>query len=328
MSGIAEFISACQKAYYEGKPILSDLEYDALIRNHAELQIGPTGKVAHPYRMYSLDKVYPSRGELIDPMFLGMRGIKTPKLDGASLDCIYIRLEGVNFTLVNLVTRGDGSQGEEVSDFLTRAQILKIPTQLQLRTELSVVSVTGEVVPTLPIDNGRNIAAGSLNLNSTEEFISRANTAGLTFVAYNITPQCTDFYDEDLSYLESFGFNVVTTFYNENTPTDGIVYRLNSYKEYFDLGFTSKFPRGAIAVKEDADYIPTVLREVIWDVGVSGKVTPVAIFDEIDIDGCKISRATLNNPAFIEALDLELGCTIGVIRAGGIIPKVVCRVYD
>ena len=99
--------------------------------------------------------------------------------------------------------------------------------------------------------------------------------------------------------------------------------RVNLQKDYDDLGFTSKHPRGAYAIKNRTSGLGTILREVIWQTGKSGKVTPVAIFDPICIDGANISRATLNNPGFIKALDLDIGDMVYIERAGGIIPCVV-----
>ena len=91
------------------------------------------------------------------------------------------------------------------------------------------------------------------------------------------------------------------------------------------MGFTDKFPRGAYAHKEEQEFVTTKLLSVEWNTGKSGKVTPVAILEPVTIGEALISRATLNNIEYIEALNLEVGCTVKVIRAGEIIPSIIGR---
>ena len=127
--------------------------------------------------------------------------------------------------------------------------------------------------------------------------------------------------------LKQWGFNVIT---EENLdkifPCDGVVFRVNDNKLFEELGYTAKHPRGAYAKKERQAYVETKLVEVEWQVGKSGKVTPVAIIEPVNIDGKVVTRATLNNPGFIEALDLRIGDTIAVRLAGMIIPEIVHKV--
>ena len=92
------------------------------------------------------------------------------------------------------------------------------------------------------------------------------------------------------------------------------------------LGYTSHHPRGAFARKVKQEGVVTELIDVVWQVGKSGNVSPVAILDPIDIDGARVARATLHNIGIIEDLGLEIGCMVEVIRAGEIIPQVVRRV--
>jgi len=91
------------------------------------------------------------------------------------------------------------------------------------------------------------------------------------------------------------------------------------------LGYTAHHPRGAYALKIREKGVETTLLDVVWQTGKSGKVTPVAILEPIEIDDAQISRATLNNMAYIESLNLEIGCQVEVIRAGKIIPCVIGR---
>jgi DNA ligase (NAD+) len=109
-------------------------------------------------------------------------------------------------------------------------------------------------------------------------------------------------------------------------PEDGRVFRVNYNPRFYELGFTSHHPRGAYALKTREEGVVTTLLDVIWQTGKSGKVTPVAILEPVEIEEAKISRATLNNMAYIEELNLEIGCKVEVIRAGKIIPCIVSRV--
>jgi NAD-dependent DNA ligase len=154
------------------------------------------------------------------------------------------------------------------------------------------------------------------------------NERNIYFVAYSITPG-TEYYSDDLKLLDTLGFkSVALTEYSSNFPQDGAVVRVDSNKDYEAMGYTAKHPHGAYAIKERKTGKTTVLREVLWQTGKSGRVTPVAIFDPIDWGGATVTRATLNNPGFIQSMQLELGDTIEVVRSGEIIPQVVGKVWD
>jgi DNA ligase (NAD+) len=129
----------------------------------------------------------------------------------------------------------------------------------------------------------------------------------------------------DMSYLNSFGFDTVLS--NDWTayPDDGIVFRVDNYKDFYSLGYTSKHPRGAYALKQRNEGVITKLVDVIWNVGKSGVVAPVAILEPVDIDGATVSRATLHNMRYIKDLNLEIGCLVEVIRSGEIIPRIISR---
>ena len=128
-----------------------------------------------------------------------------------------------------------------------------------------------------------------------------------------------------MSYLESFGFDTVLS--NDWTayPDDGLVFRIDNYEHFYAQGYTSKHPRGAYALKQRNEGVITKLVDVIWNVGKSGVVAPVAILEPIEIDGAMVSRATLHNMRYIDDLNLEIGCLVEVIRSGEIIPRIVSR---
>jgi DNA ligase (NAD+) len=109
-------------------------------------------------------------------------------------------------------------------------------------------------------------------------------------------------------------------------PLDGSVVRLNDNKKYEQMGYTSHHPRGAYALKERKEGVVTALKDVIWQVGRTGAITPVAILAPVTIDGAVVSRATLHNIKEIRAKNLEIGCLVEVARMGEIIPGIVRRV--
>jgi len=215
------------------------------------------------------------------------------------------------------LTRGDGIQGRDITDKMR----LLVPDQISIT---AMVQITGEVVAPNSIPNSRNYAAGSLNLKDSEEFIERCKD--LVFVAYGQEKVVNRNFDATLEGLERMGFNSALNFNTEGYPTDGTVYRLRDNFKFEELGYTSNHPRGAFALKQQKVGETTTLKDVVWQLGKSGVVSPVAILDPIEIGGATVSRATLHNIEYIRDLDLEIGCQVEVIRSGEIIPRVVRRV--
>ena len=188
---------------------------------------------------------------------------------------------------------------------------------------LAGVKVTGEIVAPSHIENARNYAAGSLNLKDSSEFSTRA----LSFFAYGAQPSSTTTYRQELNILKQYGFNVISEpDLDKIYPCDGVVFRVNDTQLFQDMGYTAKHPRGAYAKKERQAHVETKLLAVEWQVGKSGKVTPVAILEPVYIGDALVSRATLNNPGFIEMLDLQIGDTVAIIRSGEIIPCILHKV--
>jgi len=320
-----ELLDKASKAYFEGSPFLSDEEFDALAKQEGYERVGynPDTKIKHLFPLYSLQKVF--EGEDTPPDY-ATKVIETPKLDGAAISIQY-----KNGKLFSVITRGDGKAGIEVTNKFLNNSI--VPQKLYPEYTFAgstghyiknqgLLQVTGEIVAPKEIPNARNYAAGALNLKDIEEFKRR----NLTFIAYNIEPNISSTYDGDMSHLKYSGFNTAIDSEWDEFPTDGKVFRVNDNIEYLTLGYTSHHPRGAYAFKTREEGIETTLLDVIWQTGKSGKVTPVAILEPIEIDDAIISRATLNNVAYIKSLNLEIGCRVKVIRAGKIIPRVIERV--
>lgn len=307
-----EFLESCAKSYFEeGTSPLTDSEWDALARIHNFNDVGyvPTDGVLHYAPMWSLQKCF----DLNKAPDLGKGDVVvTPKLDGAAVALLY-----VNCKFSQALTRGDGKFGRDV----TEKMALRVPAEI---STMGIVQITGELVAPDSIENSRNYAAGSLNLKDIAEFDSRVTY----FYAYGMEASTDqhDFWSQDMGYLKDQGFSTVLTHITEGFPQDGKVYRLDDYEAFKELGYTSKHPRGAFALKEQQQGVVTKLLDVKWQVGKSGVVSPVAILEPVMVGDAKVSRATLHNIDYINDLGLELGCDVEIIRSGEIIPRVVRRV--
>lgn len=313
---IEKLVKHYQEQYNAGTPVVPDAVYDALVAIYGgENQIGPTGDIPLVKQMYSLQKVYPVRGDKVPTACQGKELVESPKYDGNAIELVYI-----NGTLAHATTRGDGTKGQDVT---SKARLLPIPNFIWANN--GIVQITGEVVATKASPNARNIVSGKL---VTEKDLNEAKRVFIehevVFIAYGVSPSMNNTYKADMASLDLYGFDVaINRPYEGHAPTDGQVFRVNDNKTFEQLGFTSKFPRGAYAVKHDEPPVETTLLDVIWQVGASGKVTPVAILEPVDVKGTTISRATLNNISFIESLGIEIGSRVALIRAGDIIPKIV-----
>lgn len=304
------FLEKASAMYYSGTPIISDVEFDSLARLYKYDSVGHTvsNGIPHLYRMYSLQKVFDLNS--IEPSTAPM--VRTPKLDGTA-----VSLQYVNGHLAQALTRGDGNLGCDITLKLEEL----VPQQISV---LNKVQITGEVVAPDTIPNARNFAAGSLNLKELSEFRIRAKD--LRFVAYDIQGAKYERLTGAMDHLAQEGFNVITHFDATGYPTDGEVFRVDNYAAFYKMGYTAHHPRGAFALKEQKDGVITELLDVVWQVGKSGVVSPVAILSPVEVGDALVSRATLHNIEYIRSLNLEIGCSVEVIRSGEIIPRIVRRV--
>jgi len=304
------FLEKASAMYYSGTPIISDAEFDSLARLYHYDTVGHTvtDGIPHLYRMYSLQKVF----DLNDIEATTAPMVRTPKLDGAA-----VSLQYVNGHLAQALTRGDGNLGRDITLKLEEL----VPQQISI---LNKIQITGEIVAPDTIANARNFAAGSLNLKDLSEFRSRAQT--LQFVAYDIQGVDFDRLSTAMDSLAQNGFNVITLFDATGYPTDGEVFRVDNYEAFYKMGYTAHHPRGAFALKEQKEGVITELLDVVWQVGKSGVVSPVAILKPVEVGDALVSRATLHNIEYIRSLNLEIGCSVEVIRSGEIIPRIVRRV--
>ncbi len=272
------------------------------------------------------------------------------KMDGLAIELVYEK--GI-FTQGS--TRGDGFVGEDVTNNLRTIEDIplrlqekenKIPAKIIVRGEIYLekkefdkINKEQEKLGQPKFANPRNIAAGSLRQLDPGITASRK----LRFFAYNLLDDTITTHAEEYQLLNSWGIRtnplgrVVSTlhdvfaFYKEIDKKreklayqiDGTVVTVNDSKQYRRAGIVGKTPRAAIAFKFAAEQATTIVREVRWQVGRTGALTPVAVMDPVLVAGTTVQHATLHNMDEIERLGLKLGDTVILEKAGDIIPKVI-----
>jgi DNA ligase (NAD+) len=281
------------------------------------------------------------------------------KIDGSAIALTY-----EHGYLVRGATRGDGDTGEDITQNIKT--IRSIPLKLNIENPPPIVEVRGEAfLPIAVFDrlnqeraqageqllaNPRNAAAGALRQLDPKLVAQRQ----LDFYAYTLqipttTPQTElQSHLESLEMLERMGFKVnphrqlcvdavqVGAYYDRwntdrlNLPymTDGVVVKINDFALQQELGFTNKFPRWAVALKYPAEEAPTRVLDISVNVGRTGAITPLAHLEPVQLGGTTVQRATLHNGDLIDQLDIRIGDTVIVCKAGEIIPKVVRVLTD
>ena len=310
---LLETVKHHAKQYYDNSTsLISDEEYDELYDKLAKLEdrqgwrdsSSPTlkvgysaGKVKHPYRLYSLKKVYEERD--VDREF----SVKTPKLDGANLSLTY----NEDGSFRHALTRGDGEYGEDVSHLVSYIACVK--PSITTKSE-NPITFVGEVVTDKDVENFRNYVSGSLGVKNAEDIKHRE----LRFIVHDVLGVDMD-YPERINLSHNEGFITPFSWECDKYPQDGIVFRTASHKREKVLGHTSKYPRFAVALKVRAAMTAvTTIQSIVWSLGRTGVVTPVAVIDPVTIDDATISRVILHNIEFIEEHELGPGDEIVVER--------------
>lgn len=311
-------IKHCDLYYNKSIPEISDSEFDKLYDDLEKVELaqgwsaydsptakvgGKAGKVTHPIKLYSLRKVY--NIEEIDTFY----DVKTPKIDGANIDLIY---KWGKLSL--MLTRGNGELGDNIIHLAPG--ISNIPHRIQ--TEANQVIINGECVTDNTVENFRNYVSGALGLKSLEDF----KTRNIKFIAHDLLGVNMNYLTR-MKIVQNMQFTTVIDKDIENKyPCDGVVYRINDYKQCNLLGYTSKYPKFAVALKpKEVNTVQTILQNVEWVIGRTGTVNPTGIVEPVFIEDALISRVTLHNIGIIEEHNLGLGDTIEIERAGGVIPK-------
>jgi len=315
MNKLKAFLDEASINYYSGTPTISDAVFDSLADSIGYAKVGApvlaASKGKHYHQLFSQQKYYEDEGKR--PLD-GFKTVPSLKLDGACISLLY-----ANGVLVQALTRGDGIVGQDITERIIGRKDL-VPLTIDHK---EVLQISGEIVAPKNIENSRNYAAGALNLKDTSEF----NVRALSFFAHSVFPYVTKTYTNDMQFLELQGFSTVATYGLDSIyECDGIVHRIDDNAIFEEQGYTAKHPKGSYALKVRKEAVETTLLGVEWNTSKSGRVNPVAILEPVYIGDALVSRATLNNKAFIEALGLYIGCTVAVIRAGEIIPCVLYKV--
>jgi len=387
LARLAAEIAYHDRLYYQlAQPEISDAEYDALVRRNAEIEarfpelirpdspsrrvgappVETFGKVRHRVPVLSLNNAFSEEeiSDFVDRVrrFLGVKPDEVieftaePKIDGLSIS---IRYE--NGRLVEAATRGDGTEGENVTaNVLT---IRGIPHEIKARDFPEVIDVRGEIY--LPhadfqklnaaqaaagqkvFANPRNAAAGSLRQLDPKVTASRplrffayawgeasqlpAQTQWGMYEAYkrwgfptNPLARVCRSVDELIAYYRELSMQRATLDYD----IDGVVYKVNRLDLQERLGFVSRSPRWAIAHKFPAEQAMTILRDIEIQVGRTGALTPVAKLEPVTVGGVVVANATLHNEDEIKRKDVRIGDTVIVQRAGDVIPQIVGVVLE
>jgi len=348
--------------FNQHQPVMTDAAYDALrtqydrlLADYPELSAGnPVGapvaessRVAHAAPVLSLEKVY-SDNDLT--RFLRKTGTNLlycvePKLDGLTVVLRYR-----NGLLVQALTRGDGKTGADVTSAVLAsgavpAALTGAPAKLDVRGEAHLPLSAFEALNRRRAENGqeplkspRNIASGTLMLTDCAEIARR----GLEFQAFDLlaADPMPATHTEALALLKKNGLpviesvtvpsvDVLATVENMNRRraefpfvTDGVVIKVNDLAVRNRLGATSHHPRSAIARKYEETPVQTRLLAVDWSRGASGKLTPVAHFEPVEIQGALVQRASLYSLEHLRAMDLKIGDWMNVIRSGGTVPEI------
>ena len=362
--------------YVLDNPMISDFEFDNKLKQLQDLEAkhpeyfdenSPTQRVGgtitknfetipHEYRMYSLDNSY-SLEDLQDwenrmQKVLGDVPLTYTcelKYDGASISILYEKGR-----LVRAVTRGDGFQGDDVTNNIKTIKAVPIrlkgdfPEKFEIRGEIILPFAGFEKmnqdlieIGETPYSNPRNTASGSLKLQDSAEVAKRPLDCLLYYVIGNNLPFKTQF--EGLQKARDWGFKVpnqsklvtdlsgVFEFINywdihrHNLPyeTDGVVVKVNDLQHQEELGYTAKSPRWAMAYKFKAEQVTTKLNTISYQVGRTGAITPVANLEPVQLAGTIVKRASLHNADQIEKLDIRVDDTVFVEKGGEIIPKII-----
>jgi DNA ligase (NAD+) len=359
---LADQIVVLRDAYYRGSPLVADAEYDAiedelrgLIESNPDLapdpnpldQVGAPAVLHAPIRhsrpMLSLEKANrPEQVVAFFDRFPGQPVVVMPKLDGLSLALVY-----EDGRLARAITRGDGTTGDDVT-MLVKALTDGIPERVGAKGR---VEVRGEAVmlrstftaynvahPDRPLINPRGAAAGTLRAKDPATVAERR----LRFFAFDLDTSDPGGTAADLAEgLRTLGFTVADMRHCDDADAaqtvigaietqrndldydlDGAVLRLANRDAYAAAGTRSSSPRGALAYKFAAEEKTTVLSDVVWDVGKTGKIAPVAHLEPVFVGGTTVTKATLANQEVIRARGIRIGDTVLVRRAGDVIPFV------
>ena len=376
---LRELIHSYNTQYYINSiSVVSDYEFDQLLKELEELEIkypelydanSPTKRVGgditktfetvpHKYPMLSLSNSY-SKDDIADFDQRVKKIIDVPltyicelKYDGVAISIIY-----KNGNLVKAITRGDGTQGEDVTNNVRTISSIPLvlsgdyPENLEVRGEIMYsksvfkeLNQNREKQGLALFSNPRNSASGTLKLQDSS-IVAKRKLDCFIYAVFLDNQRINSLFNQ-YNYLAQFGFkapsvkdkyveqvndvNGIMNFINyweerkEDLPfeIDGIVIKVNEIDIQKEIGNTSKSPRWAIAYKYKAVQVSTILEDIVYQVGRTGAITPVANLKAVEISGTIVKRASVHNADQIEKLDLRINDTVFVEKGGEIIPKI------
>ena len=363
--------------YVLNQPVIGDQEFDMMMHELQDLEArhpemadpnSPTQRVgsdlqtgfrqvAHRYPMLSLANTYNEQDvrDWYESVRKGLAGEDFEVCCEMKYDGLSISLTYVDGHLMQAVTRGDGVQGDDVTQNVKTIRTIPLilpgkgyPREFEIRGEILMswasferLNAEREAAEEPLFANPRNAASGTLKSLDSRVVAQRSLDAYLYYLLGEELP--ADGHFENLEAARNWGFKIsegmrkvktveeIIDFINywdterKNLPvaTDGIVLKVNSLRQQRSLGYTAKSPRWAIAYKFKAERECTRLLEVTYQVGRTGAVTPVANMEPVQLAGTVVKRATLNNEDFIRSFDLHIGDMVYVEKGGEIIPKIV-----
>jgi len=380
MAELSTQLHAHNHAYYVlNSPQISDFEFDMLLKELETLEDqypafidvnSPTKRVggdltkkfeakAHRFPMLSLSNSY-SEQEIIDWAERCQKALGEASEFVCELkyDGVAIGIQYQNGKLIQALTRGDGQQGEDVTNNVRTIRSIPLqlspeaPSDFEIRGEIFMPQQKFEALNTQraaqnePLfANPRNTASGTLKLLDSKE-VARRGLDCYLYGVYGVT-NATAGHFEAVVQAKDWGFKVPSseTRMIEKTTTidgimdfihfwdkkrfelpfdiDGVVLKVNSFEQQEQLGLTAKSPRWAIAYKFKTQQVETLLESVVYQVGRTGAITPVANLKPVQLGGTTVKRASLHNADQIQKLDLCEGDTVQVEKGGEIIPKIV-----
>ena len=344
------------KLYHEVKEY-EEKNIDDILKNSPTQRVGDvisTGfsKAPHLSRMWSLEDVFDSDGlkKWLIKIYKLDKNISfycEPKFDGASLNLIY-----ENGELVQGITRGDGTVGEDITQNVKTIRsiplIIEHKERIEIRGEVVIFKEEFERINEARLKAGeavfanpRNAAAGSLRQLDSSITASR----NLVFLPYGVGENSLQhkLLSEKMNYIYGLGFrkppqrfsckdfDSIEEIYeimkrerdSYSMMIDGMVVKVNEIASQIDMGYTVKNPRFSVAYKFPAVEKITRLKEIVLQVGRTGAVTPVAIVEPTDIDGVIVERATLHNFDEIDRKDIRINDKVIILRSGDVIPKII-----
>ena len=363
--------------YVLNAPEISDQEFDRMMRELQDLETAhpefddpdsPTKRVGsdlnqefvqvpHRYPMLSLSNTYNKQevADFYERVRTGLEGEPFEICCEMKYDGLSISLTYENGRLVRAVTRGDGVQGDDVTENVKTIRCIPLrlrgegyPQNFEIRGEILMPWTSFEALNREREEreeplfaNPRNAASGTLKSKNSSVVANRKLDAYLYYLLGDEVP--FDGHYENLQAARAWGFKIsegmkkvgtLQEIYDfidywdverKNLPvaTDGIVLKVNSQRQQRALGYTAKSPRWAIAYKFQAERARTRLDAVTFQVGRTGAVTPVANMEPVQLAGTVVRRATLHNADVMAQLDLHIGDMVYVEKGGEIIPKIV-----